>query len=598
MSLVMKFCTKNAACVILGEYEIDTKGIRSMDTKLHLTTLLDAALAAAISDGSLMLAETPAVELERPRDAAHGDWATAVALRCAKESGKAPRDIAALIIDHLATDDMIASTEVAGPGFINVTLSSAALSQALRQAEEEKGDFGKGAPKHQYVQIEFISANPVGPMHVGHGRWAALGDTLALVMEHAGYEIQREFLLNDEGNQMNVFAESVAERYLELLGKPFDEEQIGYKGAYIKDIAQQIIDAEGDVWADKPADERRAYFRERSYAQVLVNMESICERFGVHFDEWFSEHQLHVPDAEGKTAIQRSIEGLREKGYIFEEDGAIWFKSTAFGDEKDRVLIKKDGVATYFAADVAYHDNKFKRGFDLVINIWGADHHGYIPRMIAAVDALGYPGQLEILLGQLVKLMRGGQEVRMSKRTGEMVTFEELIDEVGVDAARYHLVRISSDQQLIFDIEVAKDQSANNPLYYVQYAHARVCSILRKAAGVSGDANADIDGLAAELVKPDVDLTLLTDESEVALMRKLDSFGEVVERAARDRAPFRLTHYAEELAAIVHQFYGRCQVIIDDDPALTAARLYEVDAARWALKVVLSLIGVSAPTSM
>ena len=570
-----------------------------MDTKTHLTNLLTTAVSAAVADSSLALAQAPEIELERPRDAAHGDWACPVALRLAKEAGRAPRDIAQVIVDHLPADDAVASAEIAGPGFINLTLSTAALAQVLVEAHEARGDFGRGAPKGEYVQIEFISANPVGPMHVGHGRWAALGDSLALVMEHAGYEIQREFLLNDEGNQMNIFAESVAERYLELLGKPFDVEQIGYKGAYIKDIAQQIIDAEGDVWADKPADERRAYFRERSYAQVLDNMKGICDRFGVHFDEWFSEHQLHVPGEDGKTAIQRSIDGLREAGYIFDEDGAIWFKSTLFGDEKDRVLIKKDGAATYFAADVAYHDNKFKRGFDRVINIWGADHHGYIPRMMAVVAALGYPDQLEILLGQLVTLMRGGSPVRMSKRTGEMVTFEELIDEVGVDAARYHLVRISSDQQLVFDIEVAKDQSANNPLYYVQYAHARICSILRKAAGVAGDEAADVDALAAGLITQTPDLSLLTDESEIALMRKLASFSELVERAARDRAPFRVAHYAEELAALLHQFYGRCPVLVaDEDPALTAARLYEVDAARWALKTVLALIGVSAPTAM
>ncbi|MCL2333075.1 MAG: arginine--tRNA ligase [Actinomycetia bacterium] len=569
-----------------------------MDMKTHLTDLLNKALAAAADDGSLELAAAPVIELERPREAAHGDWACPVALRLAKEAGRAPREIAQIIADHLPANPDIASVEIAGPGFINLTLSTAALSSILVEARQSGADFGRGAPKGEYVQIEFISANPVGPMHVGHGRWAALGDSLALVMEHAGYEIQREFLLNDEGNQMNIFAESVAERYLELLGRPFDETQIGYKGAYIKDIAAQIIEAEGALWADKPTDERRAYFRERSYAQVLENMKSICDRFGVRFDEWFSEHQLHVPGEDGKTAIQRSIEDLREAGYIFDEDDAVWFKSTVFGDEKDRVLIKKDGAATYFAADVAYHDNKFKRGFDRVINIWGADHHGYIPRMKAVVAALGYPDQLEILLGQLVTLLRGGQPVRMSKRTGEMVTFEELIDEVGVDAARYHLVRISSDQQLVFDIEVAKDQSANNPLYYVQYAHARICSILRKAAGLAADDVADIDAVAAGLITGDPDFSLLVDESEIALMRKLAGFPETVERAARDRAPFRVAHYAEELAALLHQFYGRCQVIVADDPALTAARLYEVDAARWALKTVLSLIGVSAPASM
>ena len=539
-----------------------------------------------------------AVDPERPRDPAHGDWATAIALRNAKAAGLAPRALAEVIVHHLEEHPDVARVEVAGPGFINLSLSTAALARVVEQARELKDRFGQGAPKGEYVQVEFVSANPVGPMHVGHGRWAALGDALCLVMEHAGYRIQREFLLNDEGNQMNVFADSVAERYLELCGEAFDEGAIGYKGAYIRDIAAQIVEAEGDAWVAASADERRAYFRQRSYDQVLTHMKAVLERFGVVFDVWFSEHTLHVPDDEGKTAIERSVEGLREKGYIFDEDGAVWFRATEFGDDKDRVLMKSDGAATYFAADIAYHDDKFKRGFDLVINLWGADHHGYIQRMKAGVAALGYPEQLEILLGQLVTLYRDGQLVRMSKRTGEMVTFEELIDEVGADAARYHLVRISSDQQLAFDIDQAKDQSSNNPVYYVQYAHARICSILRKAAGRSGEDEADVDALAAAAVGENgADLSLLSDDAEIALMRKLSEFTEVVERAARDRAPFRLTHYAEELAAGLHQFYGRCQVLGDDE-ALTRARLALIDATRHTLANALRLIGVGAPKHM
>ncbi|MDR1413032.1 MAG: arginine--tRNA ligase [Actinomycetes bacterium] len=562
-----------------------------------VTGIIQDALQTVIDAGQVSLDTVPAVDLERPRDAAHGDWATAVALRMTKQTGMPPRQLAELIVRSIGEHETIADVEIAGPGFINVTLSSRALGRVIAEARGLKGDFGRGKPKDCYTQIEFVSANPVGPMHVGHGRWAALGDALALVMEHAGYEIRREFLLNDEGHQMDVFAESVAERYMELLGRDFDEDMIGYKGVYIKAIAAQIVEAEGEVWADRPATERRAYFRERSYAQVLENMKAVLARFGVVFDHWFSEHTLHVPDDEGKTGIQRTVDGLREKGYIFDEDGAIWFKSTQFGDDKDRVLIKSDGVATYFAADVAYHADKYSRGFDYVINIWGADHHGYIPRMKAAVAALGYPGQLEILLGQLVTLLRGGAPVRMSKRTGEMVTFEELIDEVGVDATRYHLVRTSSDQQLVFDIEAVSDQSANNPVYYVQYAHARVCSMFRRAAGVSGDHDADVDALAASLISVDVDLTLLSADAEIALMRKLSEFNEVVERAARDRAPFRVCHYAEELAALLHQFYGKCQVLSDDEN-LQAARLALVDATRHGLATALHLIGVSAPASM
>ncbi|MCL2606713.1 MAG: arginine--tRNA ligase, partial [Coriobacteriia bacterium] len=372
---------------------------------------------------------------------------------------------------------------------------------------------------------------------------------------------------------------------------------IGYKGAYIVDIAAQIRDAEGDQWVSVDADERRAYFRQRSYDQVLAHVKSVLERFGVTFDEWFSEHSMHVPDDQGKTGIVKSIESLQDEGYIYEEEGALWFKSEDFGDDKNRVLMKSDGAATYFAADIAYHDNKFKRGFDLVINLWGADHHGYIKRLEAAVAALGYPGQLEIVLGQMVALYRDGQLVRMSKRTGEMVTFEELLDEVGVDAARYHLVRTSSDQPLSFDIDVAKDQSSNNPVFYVQYAHARICSILRKAADASGQDDADIDALAVIHIDESTDLSLLGHAAELALMRKISEFGEVVERAARDRAPFRLAHYSEELASLYHQFYQQCQVL-SDDASLTSARLALIDATRHTLANALALIGVSAPKKM
>ena len=565
--------------------------------KVLVSNIVEDALSAAIKAGELPLESVPPVELERPRDASHGDWASAVALRSAKEAGMSPRAIADIIVAHLSDHPDIEAVEIAGPGFINLRLSVNALARIVTEVREKKADFGKAEPKGEYIQVEFVSANPVGPMHVGHGRWATLGDALCLVLEHAGYRVQREFYLNDEGNQMNIFADSVAERYLELCGEPFDEGLIGYKGAYIIDIAQQIFDAEGRAWVEVSADERRAYFRQRSYDQVLAHVKSVLERFGVTFDVWFSEHSMHVPDDAGKTEIQRSIDGLREKGYIYDEEGALWFKSEDFGDDKNRVLMKGDGAATYFAADIAYHENKFKRGFDKVINLWGADHHGYIKRMEAAVAALGYAGQLEVLLGQLVTLYRDGQLVRMSKRTGEMVTFEELIDEVGVDAARYHLVRISSDQPLTFDIDQAKDQSSNNPVFYVQYAHARICSILRKAAGKSGEDVADMDALAAAVIADEPDLSLLNHEAELALLRKLSEFDEVVERAARDRAPFRLTHYVEELASLYHQFYQQCQVISDDE-ALSGARLALVDAVRHALAGGLRLIGVSAPTKM
>ncbi|MCL2871120.1 MAG: arginine--tRNA ligase [Coriobacteriia bacterium] len=565
--------------------------------KALVTQIVEDALSAAIASGELPLQEVPSADIERPRDATHGDWATAVALRSAKLAGMSPRAIADIVVSHLSDHPDIDAVEIAGPGFINLRLSVKALTRIITEVRELRASFGKAEPKAEYIQVEFVSANPVGPMHVGHGRWAALGDALCLVLEHAGYRVQREFYLNDEGNQMNVFADSVAERYLELCGESFDEDLIGYKGTYIKDIAAQIFEAEERQWVEVSASERRSYFRQRSYDQVLSHVKSVLERFGVAFDQWFSEHSMHVPDDEGKTEIQKSIDGLAAKGHIYEEEGALWFKSEELGDDKNRVLLKGDGSATYFAADIAYHENKFMRGFGKVINLWGADHHGYIKRMEAAVAALGHAGQLEILLGQLVTLYRDGQLVRMSKRTGEMVTFEELIDEVGVDAARYHLVRISSDQPLAFDIDQAKDQSSNNPVFYVQYAHARICSILRKAGNKSGEDVADIDALAAAVIGESIDLSLLSHEAELALMRKISEFSEVVERAARDRAPFRLTHYAEELASLYHQFYQQCQVLGDDE-ALSNARLSLVDAVRHTLANTLMLIGISAPNKM
>jgi len=339
------------------------------------------------------------------------------------------------------------------------------------------------------------------------------------------------------------------------------------------------------------------YFREKAYAQVLEHLKRVLCGMGVDFDVWFSERSLHLPDAAGVTAIEHAIARLREGGHIFEHEGATWFRSTAFGDDKDRVLVKADGSYTYFAADIAYHWNKLdERGFDLVINIWGADHHGYVARMKAAVAALGHPGQLELIIGQLVNLFRNGEVVRMSKRTGEMVTFEDLLDEVGADAARYFFLRRSTDQALDFDIGLAKQQSSDNPVYYVQYAHARICSILRKAADAP-DAE-DMSELVAALVPADADLSLLSEAAELALFRKLAEFAEVVDAAAAQRAPHKVTRYAEELAASFHQFYTLCRVVDPDAPALSTARLAVVDATRIVLELALGLLGVAAPRRM
>ena len=572
-----------------------------MQIREQLEQLIDAAVAAACEDGSLKLEEAPAAALERPRDESNGDWASTVAMRSAKQAKKNPREIAQIIVDHLPENGIIASTEIAGPGFINFRLSSTVLQGVVSQVREEKEGFGRGfIPEGQrYINLEYISANPTGPMHVGHGRWAALGDATARVMRHAGYDVYEEFYINDAGTQMDNFGESVAVRYQQILGRDVEMPEACYAGSYVNDIAQVIIDEDGDKWLDADQKERMENFRERAYQMMLAEQHRVTERFGTTFECWFSERSLYVPDETGKSAVDRSLEATSEKGYIYVEDGATWFKSSAFDDEKDRVLIKANGEMTYFMSDVAYHYNKMERGFDHLINIWGADHHGYIARCEAMLAAWGWPGALEIMLGQLVNLFRDGEAVRMSKRTGEMITFEELIDEVGVDATRYLMLSRSSDQPIDFDIEVAKKKDASNPVYYVQYAHARICSILRKAADAADAAAAEagelsMDELAAKVVPAGVDLSPLTHESELALMRKMDDFADLVSQAARDRAAFRLTHYAQDLAALFHSFYTNCH-IIGEDEAVQNARLALADATRIVLATTLGLLGVSAP---
>ncbi len=575
-----------------------------MEIREQLEILVNDALKAAIDDSSLDLAEVPEAALERPRDESNGDWASTVALRCAKPAKMNPRAIAQIIVDHLPQSDMVDSVNIAGPGFINLTLSDATFQNVVAQVRSERSDFGHGTiPEGQRkVNLEYISANPTGPMHVGHGRWAALGDATARVMRHAGYDVYEEFYINDHGVQMDNFGESVAVRYQQILGRDVEMPEACYAGGYVKNIAQAIIDEDGDKWLDADPTERMENFRERAYAMMLADQKRICEGFRTTFDCWFSERSLYEKGEDGTSQIDRALKAMDEKGYIYKKDGATWFKSSAFDDEKDRVLIKANGEYTYFTSDVAYHYDKMKRGFDHLIDIWGADHHGYIARCEAMMAAWGYPGMLEVMLGQLVNLFRDGEAVRMSKRTGEMVSFEELIDEVGVDATRFLMLSRSSDQPIDFDIEVAKKKDASNPVYYVQYAHARICSILRKAA-TEEDADLvrtgamSMDALVEKILPENVDLSPLTDPSEIALCRKMSEFGELVAAAARDRAAFRFTHYSQELAGLFHAFYTNCHVLGDDE-ALQNARLALCDSARIVLALSLGLLGVNAPVKM
>ncbi len=571
-----------------------------MTIRESLESVLHQALKAAVEAGELPLDEIPVPSLERPREEGHGDWACTVAMRLAKAAHMNPRAIAQAIVDHLPENSLVESCEIAGPGFINLTLTNASFQAVVAEAREKGADFGKSQLAEPCkVDLEYVSANPTGPMHVGHGRWAALGDATARVMRHAGYSVDEEFYINDQGNQMNVFGNSIVVRYQQMLGQDVEMPEACYGGAYIKDIAQAIIDEDGSKWLDADEQERLIDFRERGYAMMLDTVKSTLSTFGNHFDTWFSERSLFVPDENGTTKQQRAFDVMNEKGLLYESDGATFFRSTDFGDDKDRVLVKANGDLTYFMSDVAYHYDKMQRGYDHLIDIWGADHHGYIQRCKAMMTAWGYPDALEVVLGQLVNLLRDGEPVRMSKRTGEMVTFQELIDEVGVDATRYLMLSKSADQAIDFDIEVAKKQDSSNPVYYVQYAHARICSILRKAGEARGMdvESAGIEDIVAELGLDGADLSPLSHESELALMRKMADFSDLVAGAARDRAPFRLTHYAQELASLFHSFYGNCHVLgVEED--VEKARLALVDAARIVLALSLDLLGVSAPERM
>ena len=565
--------------------------MRTMQIREQLEQLIDAAVAAACEDGTLTLEQAPEAALERPRDESNGDWASTVAMRSAKLAKKNPREIAQIIVDHLPENDMIASVDIAGPGFINIRLANAVLQGVVAAARAEKDDFGKGEiPEgERKINLEYISANPTGPLHVGHGRWAALGDATARVMRHAGYDVFEEFYINDAGTQMDNFGESVAVRYQQLLGRDVEMPEACYAGSYVKDIAQTIIDEDGDKWLDADPKERMENFRERAYAYELAEQHRVTERFGTTFGCWFSERSLYVPDEDGLSAVDRSLKAMDEKGYIYVEDGATWFRSSAFDDEKDRVLIKANGEMTYFMSDVAYHYNKMERGFDHLINIWGADHHGHVARLQAALDGLGLDGshRLIIVLMQLVNLLQDGQPVRMSKRSGKAIALRDLLDEVSVDAARFFFNSRSSTSALDFDLDLAVREDSENPVYYVQYAHARICSLIARLA----EEGHLVPGAAA------VDPALYATAEEKALIKTLSQLPEVIRLAARDYDPSGVNRYLVTLAGEFHRFYNACR-IKGEEAAVLAARLKLADTVRAVIANCLSLIGVAAPEKM
>ena len=572
-----------------------------MNIQESLSEIVKTACKNAIVAGALNIpeGEIPDPALERPRDEANGDWASTLAMRSAKIAHAAPKQIAEAIVSHIPENSIIESVNIAGPGFVNFKLKSDVLQNVVSEVRQQGANFGKSnIGVGQKINLEYVSANPTGPMHVGHGRWAALGSSIANVLKHAGFDVTQEFYINDHGVQMEVFGNSISVRYMQLLGHDVEMPEKCYGGEYVKDIAHKIISEYGNKFESMKNAERIAEFREIGYKLMLQDQKRICASIGTNFDNWFSERTLYIVDGSGMSMVNKAMAAMRDKGYVYEAEGAIWFQSTDLGDDKDRVLIKANGEMTYFMSDVAYHYNKMQRGFDLLIDLWGADHHGYIKRCECMMEAWGFKDKLEVVLGQLVNLFRDGETVRMSKRTGEMVTLEELIEEVGPDATRYLMLAKSSDQPIDFDIEVAKKKDASNPVYYVQYAHARICSILRKAAMSEGiSVELSTDELASKLVSENVDLSLLTEESELALMRKMADFKDFIETTARDRAPYRCTHYVEELAALFHAFYTNCHVI-QEDKDLQEARLALCDATRKLIALVLSLLGVSAPTKM
>ena len=495
-----------------------------------------------------------------------------------------PRLLAQQIVEHL-NSPLIDRVEIAGPGFINFYLKPDWLTAMLATILQQGEHYGEvEAPTDELVQVEFVSANPTGPLHVGHGRGAAVGSALANLMRAAGYRVKTEYYINDAGNQIDNLAASVNARYLELLGIESDFPENGYHGADIIDTAKRIVDRWGRQYLDMPDEERLAIFKELALKEKLAAVCEDLQAFRVTFDEWFSERTLHEAGA-----IKAACDKLMASGDMYEMDGALWLKSSAYGDDKDRVVIRDNGIPTYLAADIAYHKNKFERGFDRVINLWGADHHGYIPRMKAAVAALGYkPEQLEVMILQMVSLFRNGEAVKMSKRTGQSVTLNELIEEVGTDAARFFFVLRSIDSQLDFDLTLATERSNENPVYYIQYAHARICSIFRQAqeANVAYQAVPDATTLAA-----------LVDPTEVALIKKLGEYPTEIAQAAKERAVHRMAHYAHDLAGLFHTFYNQCRIIGADEQAQTA-RLALVGAVRHTLRHVLGILGVSAPERM
>jgi arginyl-tRNA synthetase len=560
----------------------------------YLKEILSEALADIAAKRGKTLPEGISPEIERPKREGQGDRATSAAMQTAKVLGLSPRELANEIIAILEKKAgvLIDKIEVAGPGFINFFLSAAWLQNVVRDILSARDAYGSSnLGNGRRVQVEFVSANPTGPLHIGHGRGAAVGDVLSNLLSFTGWKVEREYYINDAGLQMEILGKSTQSRYFEIQGRPelapFPEN--GYKGDYIFTLARAAAEVEGDRFLSMPLSESLPWFKRFAGDSILDGIKTDLNDFGVRFDIWFSEASLYE-----RNLVADAMNHLKQRGWAFESDGALWFKTSDFEDEKDRVLIRSNGVPTYFASDIAYHKEKYDRGFDRVIDIWGADHHGYVPRMRAGVEALGRdPADLDVLLIQFVNLVRDGAQVPMSTRSGEFVTLRDVLDEVGVDATRYFFLMRRSDSQLDFDLVLAKRQSNDNPVFYVQYAHARICSVMREMKERGGRLDVDMDADAAERISSDV----FADDAARKLTDCLASFPREIESASRELAPHAITTYAFNLAGCFHSFYNTSR-ILGEAPSLEAGRLMLAEAVRIVLARCLGLLGVTAPDRM
>lgn len=565
-----------------------------------VATALLGALNGAKQRGQLKTEAWPALTLDAPKRPEWGDLASTVAMSLASSEQRAPHDIAQIIVENLpGREQLFERVEIVRPGFLNLTVKPALWQEVLKEIESQGAAYGKAdLGRGRRVLVEYVSANPTGPLHVGHGRGAAVGQAVARLLETIGYDVAREYYINDAGRQMKLLGASVYARYQELCGRPAEFPEDGYHGAYITAVAERIKEQLGDRAGDSATADLEAQCRALAYRDMLGQIRDDLNLFGIEFQSWFSEASL----LESKV-VEQVLDELKNLGLLFEQDGAWWFRSSAFGDEKDRVVRKQDGEYTYLASDIAYHRDKLRRGYDLLIDVWGADHHGYIPRMQAVMQAYGHPKErLHVVLVQLVKLLRAGVEVKMSKRTGSFVTMREVIDEVGADAAKFFFLMRDSRTHLDFDLELAKQRSADNPVYYVQYAHARISSLWRVAAS---------RGIACPPAG-EADLAVLTDPDELGVIRKLSAYPEILQTSASAFEPHRVTYYLQQLAALLHTFYNKHRILPpaggqelgESEPAeeltpkRTAARLVLMRSVQQVIRNGLAVLGISAPEQM